>query len=484
MSKLECCFKCFLISCKSFFIAFGGVLSVLALTLIPSHVSAYSEPIKIPSNDTSYRMNINHNIYAGCAFRDYELLNGSNPYLGSLLDGTHNCGYRFSSNSNSVSYYDQSRNAYSLGTYNGSSFTFSQQELGGYNILNSWNSTALQDHGQNIYNTLNNIQLTLQKCPANISSCSEGINLSTSITGNAIFVYAYKSPLVGSVGTTPRIQHVGSGFGVYNSSGSYLDTDHFDYSDYADQISDSIVYGSFNSEQLQNLLPDNLQYMNLGDEYMYIIGSIPTSSDYYLKTTSLYFYPEKGIKYNWQLASSVPITGVQGGVLNMDNQFNFLQYPVGGSYKNQGVSISDFALSDAKFTISICTTTDECSYYSNFDSMYRDWHSSATNQPSGAGGSQNLFMSWFDVFNFGFTFPFRNFFQAFTDSTSCVSVPIIGGMLHNPNATYCSWWSPNIRSVLTPVFSLAGLMILTGLIMHWLGTYHGSETIKTKRSER
>ena len=434
---------------------FGGVLLVALFALVPNRVSAYTD-ISIPSSDTTQRLTTTHNIRGGCFFTAYDVYEGFRPYLGSLLDGTNMCGYRFVNNK--ISYYDNTRVAYSQAVYNGSSFNYSPAStVGGYNILNTWSESVINEYGQHAYNTLHDINLVLQNCPAS-GSCSDGIKLNNNINGYAIFVYSYKptADLLGSFGTTIRTSATASGWGMYNLDGSAVAD--YDINAYADDVSKSIVFGSFSSSELENLLPENMQQYNRGDDYQYIIGAFPTFNDKYLKATTIPFLPENGINYNWSY---------NGGVLNLDGYFDFLGYQTGGSYKNIGKGVSQFDFNDVQFGLSICTNSEECDYYSNFNTLYRDNHSKALESGTGSGNT-SVFMGWFDIFNFGLLFPFTNFFNAFSGSNACVSVPIIGGMLHNPNTQYCSWWSSDIRNVLTPVFSIASIMLIFGFIMHWL----------------
>lgn len=78
--------------------------------------------------------------------------------------------------------------------------------------------------------------------------------------------------------------------------------------------------------------------------------------------------------------------------------------------------------------------------------------------------AQGLFS--FSVFN-----PFGGIFGLFSDG--CVSIPTIGGMLNKPDATYCPWFSSNIRSVLTPVLGLSASMLLFGFVVRWLSGNSG-----------
>lgn len=78
--------------------------------------------------------------------------------------------------------------------------------------------------------------------------------------------------------------------------------------------------------------------------------------------------------------------------------------------------------------------------------------------------AQGLFS--FSVFN-----PFGGIFGLFSDG--CVSIPTIGGMLNKPDATYCPWFSGNIRSILTPVLGLSASMLLFGFVVRWLSGNSG-----------
>ena len=76
---------------------------------------------------------------------------------------------------------------------------------------------------------------------------------------------------------------------------------------------------------------------------------------------------------------------------------------------------------------------------------------------------------WGNIFNLGnLIFPFQSFLTGFTNQ-QCVSIPIIGSWLGlGANQQYCSWWSADIRNVLTPIFSASSMMLLFGFIIHWL----------------
>ena len=439
-----------------------GVLLVFVFALIPMSASAYNNNF-VPSTNTDLRFTSQHSIQGGCMFATYNLANGFNPFLGQLLDGTHNCGYRYVNDH--ISYYSSNSVGYSSSSYNGSSFMYTTDTYGGYNILNSWSQSVIASHGRNAYNTLGAITLNFRDCGG---SCN-GFNLRSTITGHAIFVYAYKPhpDTLGSVGTIPRINTNGTGFSVLNADGtSYNDTDFINH--FAETISNSIVYGSFSYDQLNELLPPELFDFNLGDEYMYIIGAIPIYPDKYLSTDTLQFVPELATAYGWKFSD--------GTMLDKNGFFNFLSYNPSNSYYNYGTGISQFTISDVKFGISLCTTQEECDNYDNFVNMYHDAHYNDLLPSSSGAADPSIFKSWFDVFNISFVFPFRAFFSSFSND-SCVNIPIIANMLNATSNQYCTWWSSDIRNITTPVFTMFGLMVLTGFIIHWLCDKQTSITV-------
>lgn len=79
-----------------------------------------------------------------------------------------------------------------------------------------------------------------------------------------------------------------------------------------------------------------------------------------------------------------------------------------------------------------------------------------------------------NLFSFSIFNPFAPIFNLFTTGQSCASIPIIAGMLHAESDQYCSWFPLSVRNVLTPVFSLASVMLLFGFIVRWLGASSGN----------
>ena len=99
--------------------------------------------------------------------------------------------------------------------------------------------------------------------------------------------------------------------------------------------------------------------------------------------------------------------------------------------------------------------------------LLNNYHIKHSNDVSGWDFTQNPGSSWFNVFNFGVIFPFSSLFNSFTDNR-CVDIPIIASWLSTSQSHVCTWWSNDIRSTLTPIFSTISLMILFGFIINWL----------------
>lgn len=72
------------------------------------------------------------------------------------------------------------------------------------------------------------------------------------------------------------------------------------------------------------------------------------------------------------------------------------------------------------------------------------------------------------IFNFNLSNPFSGLFGLF-QSGGCVSVPIIASMVGSESTTYCSWFPASVRSILTPAFGIASMMLIFGFVVRWLG---------------
>lgn len=70
--------------------------------------------------------------------------------------------------------------------------------------------------------------------------------------------------------------------------------------------------------------------------------------------------------------------------------------------------------------------------------------------------------------------PLLNWLSLFNDNT-CVAIPTIASWIHSNESQVCSPWSPQVRSVTTPIISVLGGTILFGFIVHWLKQKDGQE---------
>lgn len=94
------------------------------------------------------------------------------------------------------------------------------------------------------------------------------------------------------------------------------------------------------------------------------------------------------------------------------------------------------------------------------------------NDYSGSEPDYNLSLT--NMFGFNFLNPFAPLFQMFGDNSQCVSIPILAGMLHADNSTYCPWFDSSVRNILTPVLSFASVMLIFGFAVRWLGASSGN----------
>ena len=116
-----------------------------------------------------------------------------------------------------------------------------------------------------------------------------------------------------------------------------------------------------------------------------------------------------------------------------------------------------------------------------------DWNSPITgSDPNSAPGSAVQFDDYFNddnvdffeslknLFNFNFSNPFAPIFSMFDPGSNCAQIPTLAGMLHSEETEVCSFFSDNTRAVLTPVFTIASMMIIFGFTVRWLGSRSGN----------
>lgn len=100
------------------------------------------------------------------------------------------------------------------------------------------------------------------------------------------------------------------------------------------------------------------------------------------------------------------------------------------------------------------------------------------NAPGSASGlipdDNDFFGNFLNLFNFSFANPFTPLFGLFTDTSRCVQIPTIAGMLGSESTEYCPWFDSTVRNILTPVLGISANMLLFGFIVKWLGARSGN----------
>lgn len=94
---------------------------------------------------------------------------------------------------------------------------------------------------------------------------------------------------------------------------------------------------------------------------------------------------------------------------------------------------------------------------------------------SSSGCSEgDFFCNLSNLFNFNFSNPFAPIFAMFDPGSNCAQIPTLAGMLHSEETQVCSFFSDNTRAILTPVFTIASMMIIFGFTVRWLGARSGN----------
>lgn len=86
----------------------------------------------------------------------------------------------------------------------------------------------------------------------------------------------------------------------------------------------------------------------------------------------------------------------------------------------------------------------------------------------------DFFTSLLNMFSFNFSNPFAPIFAMFDPGSNCAQIPTLAGMLHSEETQVCSFFSNNTRAVLTPVFTIASMMLIFGFTIRWLGSRSGN----------
>lgn len=430
------------LACSSLTPVFS-ILMAFLLGLVFYTPSYASENImRLPDSNSDIRGSITHNIYGGCMFQGYALANNFNPYLLYAPDGTNTCGYRWVNNA--LSHYSNTQVGYSRTSfYDGVISANSYERNGGYNVTASW-SDAPEAMKKKAHNVVRSIEFSLASY--NQQGQAQPWFSTPYREGYSFFAYRWDTQN-GVSGVVPYFEFNAT---YYDSAGNALDTDSI--LSIKKKIRENTVFSCGSAQP--NLLPSDFsEFWNNWNDGCFAITAIPTSTNYSMSVTAAFLYPSS-TDYEWRYEN--------GSAVNSHAMY-FIQHS--GSYYDSVWDNSLKATNDMIMS-NVCSDVDECQVYATYADLLKSNRSNALE--AGDYGSTSVYMNWFNVFGFGFTFPFLTLFNSFS-SSSCVDIPIIAGMLYLPSDTeYCTWWSPELRATITPVFNIIILMIITGFIYSFL----------------
>lgn len=452
MSKLECKINNLsFISMKNKYILVGGVLSALALALLPSPADAM-QLAKFPDSD--YHFNSSSIIAGGCITTTANLSTGIEWLVGTSLDPTNitdPCHNRISDNptpehlsydpdfSNGSSYIEYTGNTKTTDDYDDGDIIRYTQNFGSI-PRNLYNATVGFNFGFGLNGEDNEF-----RTPVMDSGASDSYTL---------FLYTYTSP----TGTTGYVPNFVSDLTVYDINGNDISNTAYLDSTYKQEVLKKIKKSvNFACGDVSSLtpVPEEFDTSTFSNDSCFITFVVPTSANYQVKMNQFTFI---GASEDYQVK-------LENG--NNIDRWRMSMFHMSDAYKTMGTNWNN----DLKHSLPVLQflapqTEEDGHYMMNYaETLFANHEYNMTNR--GTPPNNSIYQNWWDVFTINFAFPFQNLFTSFTDN-NCVDIPIIAGMLHAPSSHYCTWWSSSVRNVLTPVISMASLMVITGFIMSWL----------------
>lgn len=189
------------------------------------------------------------------------------------------------------------------------------------------------------------------------------------------------------------------------------------------------------------------------------------------------FWWSRGLANVGFLASQGIWSSIAGNSSTGTYDYDILQTLYG---LNTSVSSINSAISglgaNSQATLDAINELQEATIEANNDAndRYEDEKNTINDSRDEAEASANSM----DTSGFSITNPFTTFFALFTDN-ACVSIPTIKSWIHSNESQVCSPWSGNnVRSVLTPVFSILSTLIIVGFVMRWLSSGNKEGTIE------
>lgn len=184
-------------------------------------------------------------------------------------------------------------------------------------------------------------------------------------------------------------------------------------------------------------------------------------------------------EYPWELKFSCPLTLSSNGIMDLFQSYSFwqdrgvldfnVQFNKGWEYPATVWALTDYY---------VITNGDDTPANVPFSSYEIEGNFTQDAPGSAQDDSTDSNVDWFssltNLFNFSFLNPFAPMFALFTDNSGCANIPIIAGMLHSEETTYCPWFSSTTRNTLTPVLGIVSTMLLFGFLVRWLGARSGN----------
>lgn len=437
----------------------GGVLLVALFTLVPNRVSALSVST-YPSSNTFF--NTNHRISGGCLTTTVSLQNDISWFVGDSINNIQDpCNYKtVTSNGQTTLSYDSSMGkGYSNIYYNGlNKTTDTYSYIGGSTSLTN-STSGFNAIPRSMRNAVTGYSFNFGNIGNNSTDFNTPILDSDASDSYTLFLYTFNSAM-GTAGFTPDFR---SSIEVYDLNGNDISETTLGDTTYEGYVYDKIKTSvNFSCGLVSSLtpIPEQFDTSSFTDDTCFITFVIPTSANYTVRIKNNFAFNGGAFDYNLKDSNG-----------NLIPSWRLSMFQMQPSYKDLGTNWSQDSEISLKhdlpvLQILIPQTKSDAEYLVNFANTLYDNHSNNMNN-YGTPPNNSIYQNWWDVFTISFVFPFRSFFSSFSNE-HCVNIPIIASMVHSSSTQYCTWWSSDIRNVLTPVFSLFSLALLTGFIMHWL----------------
>lgn len=163
---------------------------------------------------------------------------------------------------------------------------------------------------------------------------------------------------------------------------------------------------------------------------------------------------------------------VADGQTNYSSAIGSISSQIGGL--SSGVSSTNSKLDDVNDNLSDLKSSQQQSN-DDANARYQDEKDTTYDEANNGKDDMESAFSLPSLLN-----PLNTWKYYFTENACSVNIPIIASWLHAPSNTYTSWWCSSdtlrgIRSTLTGVLSLAGVIVVFTFAFKWLRTNNGED---------